>query len=179
MERVAYWGESVSLKKHYNIMHGMRHRKESLTRCVKNVVWSENKWISKTKIEADMKPETSCNLPYVLCEQFTTTHPFNTDISFYTWHIYRHKAPLAKQPIFFYATISEKKTPLIFGLIRCSSGMEPLHVDSRCAAKHSGCIWSSIITGNAFPRNNMPGYIISIVIDGCFVTVVSSARLLC
>jgi len=67
-------------------------------------------------------------------------HPFNKDISLYTWHIYCHKAPLTRQLLFFYAAISEEKPRLIFGLIRYRSGMEPLHSDSRCAAEQSGYI---------------------------------------
>ena len=66
-------------------------------------------------------------------------HPFNTDISLYTLHIYYHEAPLARQRLLFYAAIKKKKTlPLYSGLyVRYRSGMELLHSDSRCAAKQS------------------------------------------
>jgi hypothetical protein len=54
----------------------------------------------------------------------------------------------------------KKKSGLIFMLIRYRSGMEPIHCDSRCVAKQSGYVWFNIIIGNAFPRNNMLGYIV-------------------
>jgi len=41
-------------------------------------------------------------------------HHFNTDVSPYTWHIYCHKAPLARQPLLFYAAISEKKNLALY-----------------------------------------------------------------